>query len=102
MVYYEIIVSRALFAANEKYTLYIYLYIFKESERDREKERASRFSFFFLEEAACFSGSQKNVYVERRERTLCVTYLFLCHRLHLLEHLTFLLLACREWEEMAA
>lgn len=102
MVYYEIIVSRALFAANEKYTLYIYLYIFKESERDREKERASRFSFFFGGGRLFQRLAKKNVYVERRERTLCVTYLFLCHRLHLLEHLTFLLFACREWEEMAA
>lgn len=46
MVYYEIIVSRALFAANEKYTLYIYLYIFKESERDRERRR-ERVDFLF-------------------------------------------------------
>lgn len=72
MVYYEIIVSRALFAANEKYTLYIYLYIFKESETDREKERASRFSFFFLEQAACFSGSQKKMFMWKEEKGLCV------------------------------
>lgn len=110
MVYYEIIVSRALFAANEKYTLYIYLYIFKESERDRERRR-ERVDFLFSEEAACFSGSQKKCICGKKRKD------FMCDLPVFVPSLAFagtsdvppLCLQSwvsrereREWEEMAA
>lgn len=71
MVYYEIIVSRALFAANEKYTLYIYLYIFKESERDRERRR-ERVDFLFFEGGRLFQRlAKKCICGKKRKDFVC-------------------------------